>query len=203
MSKDHSSSDDASHSSSKKTSVLDSLKSAGGSFRRFVTHSSLTEDQKTSLNNALGQVGGKKQAELEKYRDAKARYDVIRGMEADLAMKEAFSPMSGRKPDIDSKAKAADSGIDILDDSGKVISETQRRLNNLGALEKEIKEMEKNNPLIKKELEYAQRHGQVDKAKKPEVAQGSKKTVMDSIKRTLGVSTDHRQPSSRVSGRSL
>lgn len=202
MSKDHSSSDDASHSSSKKTSVLDSLKSAGGSFRRFVTHSSLTEDQKTSLNNALSQ-GGAKKAELEKYRDAKARYDVIRGMEADLAMKEAFSPMSGRKPDIDSKAKAADSGIDILDDSGKVISETQRRLNNLGALEKEIKEMEKNNPLIKKELEYAQRHGQVDKAKKPEMAQGSKKTVMDSIKSTLGMSTDHRQPSSRVSGRSL
>ncbi|MBB5038397.1 hypothetical protein [Prosthecobacter dejongeii] len=175
MSTDHSSSaDDASQASHKKTSVLDSLKSAGGSFKRFVTHSSLKEGQKDDLNQALHN-GGEKKAELERYRDLKAGFEKMKKVDAAYAANQALAPLSGRK------------GLDS--------TETNRQLKLLETMENEIKAMEKKNPLIKKELEYAQRHGEVDKVKKDAAGQGT--SLRDTLKGAVGVKTDPRQSSSR------
>lgn len=177
MSTDHSSSaDDASHSSNKKTSVLDSLKSAGGSFKRFVTHSSLQESQKDNLNQAL-HSGGEKKAELERYRDLKATYDKMQKVDAAYAANQALAPLSGKK------------GLDP--------AETDRQLKILELIHDQIKDMEKQNPLIKKELEYAQRHGEVDKVKKAAAVESQGTSLRDKLKGAVGMNTDHRQPSPR------
>ncbi len=191
MSTDHSSSaDDASHSSNKKTSVLDSLKSAGGSFKRFVTHSSLQESQKDDLNKALHRDGEKK-AELEKYRDFKATFEQMKKVDAAYAANEALSVLNGKPSMRESKTK---SGLDDKEDKKSV---AQQQLDKLNFVANQIKEMEKQNPLIKKELEYAQRHGEVDKVKKAAAVEGKSSSLRDTLKGAVGMNTDHRQASPR------